>query len=339
MFFLIVGAVFLVCYLAARRRDPRLLRNGVFLTAAVLFGGLGALLVAAEYNPLALAALGLLALALPISVLVFGGALIANGITMLRREGRSLGNQLSLLAGVLVFALPVLAVLITRWFGLVGLSIAALIAVASAYASAAFVSFAVYSVVYGRMRHGVAPAAIVVHGAGLRKDGSVTPLLRGRLDRALQAYAGETARGHRPLIVPSGGQGVDEVRSEAAAMAEYLRAQAVPEDDIILEDRSTTTRENIERSVVLLREWGHAGPILLVTSDYHVLRTASLAHRLGIDAQVVGSQTARYYVPSAFLREFVALLVEHRWVTVIALGPFVVLVAAIAGGGIPNLLR
>lgn len=336
---LVVAAVFAVCYLIARTRDPRMLRNGVFLTAAVVFGVLGGLSVAAQHSPVALLVLGLLALALPISVVVFGVALIVNGVTMLRKEGRSLGNQLSLIAGVLVFALPVASVLVTLWFGVVGLSVAGLIALASAYASAAFVSFALYSVVYGRMRHRIAPTAVVVHGAGLRADGTVTPLLRGRLDRALLAWRAELARGNRPVLVPSGGQGGDEVRSEAAAMGEYLAEQGVPAQDLLLEDRSTTTRENIERSAVLLRETDRVGPMLLVTSDYHVLRTASLARRLGVDAQVVGARTARYYVPSAFLREFVALLVEHRWVTVVALGPFVVLAVAVIVGELTDLFH
>lgn len=339
MFLLLVAVVFALCFAVSRRRDPRMLRNGVFLTAAVVFGVLGVLSVAADRSVVALLALGLLALALPISVVVFGVALIANGVTMLRKEGRSLGNQLSLIVGVLVFALPVVAVLVTVWFGIVGLSVAALIALASAYASAAFVSFAVYSVVYGRMRHGVAPTAVVVHGAGLRPDGTVTPLLRGRLDRALGVYRSEAARGNRPVLVPSGGKGADEVRSEAAAMGEYLAAQGVPAEDLLLEDRSTTTRENIERSAVLLRDADRHGPLLLVTSDYHVLRTASLARRLGVDAQVVGARTARYYVPSAFLREFVALLVENRWVTVVLLGPFVVIAAAVVVGQLTDLFR
>lgn len=338
MFLLVVAVVFAVCFAVSRRRDPRLLRNGVFLTAAVVFGVLGTLSVAADRSPVALVVLALLMLALPVSVVVFGVALVANGVTMLRKEGRSLGNQLSLIAGVLVFALPVLAVLVVVWFGAVGVTVAALVALVSAYASAAFVSFAVYSVVYGRMRHGLVPTAVVVHGAGLRPDGTVTPLLRGRLDRALTVWRAETARGNRPLLVPSGGQGSDEVRSEAAAMGEYLGAQGVPAEAVLLEDRSTTTRENIERSAVLLREADRHGPLLLVTSDYHVLRTASLARRLGVDAQVVGARTARYYVPSAFLREFVALLVEHRWVTVIALGPFVVLAAAVVVGQLTQLV-
>ena len=51
---------------------------------------------------------------------------------------------------------------------------------------------------------------------------------------------------------------------------------------------------------------------LIVTSDYHVLRAAILARRLGVPAQASGARTARYYWPSAMLREFVALLVGRR---------------------------
>lgn len=338
MVLLALAAVFVVAYAICRSRDPRMLRNGVFLTAAVVFGVLGVLDVAADRSTVAGIVLALLTLAIPVSVVVFGVALVVNGVTMLRREGRSLGNQLSLIAGVLVFALPVVAVLVALRLGVVGLSLAAVIALVSAYASAAFVSFAVYSVVYGRMRHRIVPDAVVVHGAGLRPDGTVTPLLRGRLDRAVRAWRAERDRGNRPVIVPSGGKGDDEVRSEAAAMRDYLLEQGVPEADLLLEDRSTTTRENIERSAALLRGADRSGPLLLVTSDYHVLRTASLARRLGVDAQVVGSRTARYYVPSAFLREFVALLVEHRWVTVVALGPFIALALAFAVGELTHLV-
>ncbi|MGW5516839.1 YdcF family protein [Nocardia africana] len=51
--------------------------------------------------------------------------------------------------------------------------------------------------------------------------------------------------------------------------------------------------------------------IAVVTSTFHVLRTAGLTRRLGIDAQVLGSRTAGHFLPAAFLREFVAVLATH----------------------------
>ncbi|WP_166997187.1 YdcF family protein [Paramicrobacterium fandaimingii] len=331
MFLLPIGIVFGACYLISRRRDPRLLRNGPFLVAAITFGIIGILAILAEYNIAASILLWIIALAIPLSILVFGIGLIANGVTMLRREGRSLGHQLSLIVGVLVLVLPIVSVVLVMQFGLPGFWIAALIGLASAYASVAFVSFAVYSIVYGRMRHTFTPSAIVIHGSGLIR-GRVTALLRGRLDRGLRVYGSELARGNRPVLVPSGGQGDDEPRPEGEAMAEYIKEQGVPEADILPETRSTSTRENIAYSVELLDAADRCGPIMLVTSDYHVLRTASLARRMNVDAQVVGSRTARYYVPSAFIREFVALLVENRVVTLIAVGTFAVLMVAILVG-------
>ena len=70
---------------------------------------------------------------------------------------------------------------------------------------------------------------------------------------------------------------------------------------------------------------GRPGPALAVTNNYHVLRTAVLARRIGSDTQVVGAPTARYYVPSAFLREFVAVVVEHRRLHLLLVLPFVAL--------------
>jgi len=329
MLTLALGVVFAVLYAVYRRKDPRLLRNGVFLTAAVVFGVLGVLLIAAPHSLVAALLLGLLGLAVPVSIVIFGIGLIRNGFTMMKKEGRSLGNRLSLLLGIAVLVLPVISVVLVITLKVPGFFLASLIAFVSAYASLAFVSFAIYSIVYGRMRHDIDPVAIVVHGSGLA-GGAVPPLLRGRLDRGIRAHYAEYVRGRRPLIVPSGGQGSDETRPEGEAMAEYLREQGVPEELIVPETRSTTTAENIRMSADLLADLGRPGPMLLVTSDYHVLRTASLARRMGVEAQVVGSRTARYYVPSAFIREFIALIVENRIVSIVALLPFVVLFVSLA---------
>jgi uncharacterized SAM-binding protein YcdF (DUF218 family) len=88
--------------------------------------------------------------------------------------------------------------------------------------------------------------------------------------------------------------------------------------------RSSTRPESTRfSSVVLAATSGRTCPVLVVTSDYHVLRAAMLARSLGTGAQVVGARTARYYVPSAFLREFVAVVVAHRVLHAVAVGVLV----------------
>ena len=94
-------------------------------------------------------------------------------------------------------------------------------------------------------------------------------------------------------------------------MREYLLERGVPDDDVVQEDQATTTEENLRYSKQLLAERGLNGRVVAVTNNYHVFRTAVLSHKQGLRLQVIGAPTAWYFVPSAFLREFVALLVRN----------------------------
>ena len=109
--------------------------------------------------------------------------------------------------------------------------------------------------------------------------------------------------------------------------AYLMEERGVPVDAIIEEDRSTTTMENLRNSKAIMDARSGAGQYraAVVTSDYHVFRTAEYAHKIGLAADGVGSKTARYFWPTAFIREFVAVSNAHRW-------PFVVIFAAACGG-------
>jgi uncharacterized SAM-binding protein YcdF (DUF218 family) len=115
------------------------------------------------------------------------------------------------------------------------------------------------------------------------------------------------------LLMTSGGQGAGETTSEADAMASWLARAGVPTADIVPEDRSTTTDENIAYSLALLRERGVAQPYVVVTNNFHAFRAAMLMRRHGMPGQAIGSPTARYFVPSATIREFLAVLRDFRW--------------------------
>ena len=128
-------------------------------------------------------------------------------------------------------------------------------------------------------------------------------------------------------MIPSGGQGHDESRAEGTAMAEYLLGAGVDPADILVEDKAVNTEENLRLSSELFAASGRSGALVAVTNNYHVLRAALLARSLKLDAEVVGAPTARYYLPSAFLREFVAVLVEHKWLHLVLCIPFVAFTA------------
>lgn len=156
------------------------------------------------------------------------------------------------------------------------------------------------------------PGTVVILGAGLQGR-SVGPLLRRRVARGAELWRAAVATRPDARIVVAGGQGPDEVRTEASAMAEHLVEHlGVPPEAIDLEDASTSTRENLLLSKPLL-ERPRAAPVVVVTSEYHAYRTAWLVAEAGLDATVVGAWTRRSYLPGATVREALAVASDLRW--------------------------
>lgn len=306
---LVLGLIFSGVFLASYQTDRRRLRNGVLLAAAVWFLLQALFQFLISLNPwfewLHLAVL----LLPPLGAFVFAGFLIANGVTMVRKEGRGISSLLPFIVGFAIFLAPVVAFLFVLSGQPVLAGVAALAFFLCSYLGCAFVVFLGYAVVYSRLRFNPDPAAVIVLGSGLI-NGGVPPLLAARLNKALEIYDGGTS--FRPLLVPSGGQGPDEPRAESEAMKEYLVTKGAAANDVLEENQATTTSENLTYSAALLSSRGVRGPLLVCTNNYHVLRAALLCRRQGLNAEVVGAPTARYFVPSAFLREFVAVMRDNR---------------------------
>lgn len=315
MIFLIFALVLAGIFAMRVMREPRRLSNGIYLMFALLLGALGAM--TSEPHTVIPALIGLTILMSPLLVLALAAFLVANGVVMIRREGVSAGNSLSLLAGIALPGVPGAGIFALAT-GATPLTVAAIsVTLVAGYFGAAFTCFLLYAWVYSRLPLRNHPSAIIVLGAGLI-DGAVPPLLANRLDRARDLHARQRATGPAPVIVTSGGQGPDEPLPEADAMAAYLHSRGIPESDIIAETRSSSTAENLEFSAALLEKAGVQGDLLIVTSNYHVLRAAVLSRHQKLNAHVTGAPTARYYLPSAFLREFAALMVQYRGITITA---------------------
>ena len=156
---------------------------------------------------------------------------------------------------------------------------------------------------------------IIIHGCQIRKDGTLTPLLQARADRAIEFAKMQKERFGRPIVfVPSGGKGTDEVISEAEAIKRYLLEQGIPEKDILPETKSTTTEENFKFAYELIRKY-HGSDffnIAFCTTNYHVFRSGLLGSKLGIRVEGIGSKTKRYYWLNAFVREYIATIVTEK---------------------------
>jgi uncharacterized SAM-binding protein YcdF (DUF218 family) len=154
-----------------------------------------------------------------------------------------------------------------------------------------------------RPARAAAPAgAVVVLGSGL-EGGAVSDVLAGRLDHAAALHRAGAAAGRPPLLVLSGGAAADGGPTEAAAMAAALARLGVPADDLVLEDRSTTTEENLRFAAELLARRRVPPPFAVVTSDFHAARVAVLARRLGLRVRVQTAATPLARRIPALLRE------------------------------------
>lgn len=146
---------------------------------------------------------------------------------------------------------------------------------------------------------------MIVLGAKVNKDG-LSKTLKQRLDKAMEYY---NQNKHINIIV-SGGQGKDEVMTEASAMKNYLVENGVDEDNIILENKATTTLENIMFSKDIMEDLNLENKALIVTSDYHLFRGRFIASILGIDNEGLcstSSLSSRIYY---MIREYSTSIID-----------------------------
>lgn len=242
----------------------------------------------------------------PFIIFSTGIVFTINGAFMFHRESVSLGNSLALLLGVGLLGVS-LGDVVAHCTGLASLQI--LTVAANTLALILLIGFLIFLIMaYVTQRKAKAEKAdyIIVLGCGLVNH-QVTPLLKSRLDRALELYQQQSAFGYKSKLVVTGGQGHDEKLSEAEAMKNYLVLEGVDETDVFLEDRAVNTYENMLFSKQLIEKESLAYQAIFVSNNFHVFRSQLFAKEVGLSAKGTGSQTAAYYLPSAMLREFAAV--------------------------------
>ena len=321
------GVLFIYSFI----KEPRQFRNALFLFAALAWSSV--LLVLRFNNYILGLILVALVLLTPFLTIIF---LLINTVVVVKNNGFSLTSMLPLLmAGflILLIASPAIVNNLDPDTHRVVVVLLGLFILESLWFSFTFVALLLYSWIYRILPRRRTYDYIIIHGAGL--DGPrPTPLLAGRIDKALELWNKQHQHGK---FVVSGGQGADEVVSEAQAMRDYLLEKDVPLDAILMEDKSTTTWENLKYSIGIINNDRTAAAstasvnastssgssaastisadftTAVVTSDFHVFRCAEYAHNLGLKADGIGSHTKGWYWPTAFIREFIAITKAHLW--------------------------
>lgn len=122
--------------------------------------------------------------------------------------------------------------------------------------------------------------------------------------RAMSAYRYLEAN-PSAVCVASGGQGADELISEAECVKRILLENGIAEERIILEDKSTSTEENIRFSLQKMEEYGiSGGSVALATNEFHQLRAQMIAESCGLESFSLTSHTLDYLLPTYWLREW-----------------------------------
>lgn len=143
---------------------------------------------------------------------------------------------------------------------------------------------------------------VVVLGAHVYGE-KMSQNLHYRVDAAME-YIEENP--HTKLVL-SGGQGTGEKISEAEAMKRYFLKHKVPESQIILEEASTNTDENIQYSMKLM-EQAESAKVIIVSNDFHVYRAIQIAKKQGMyNVSGIGSKTHPYSSFNMYLREVFAI--------------------------------
>lgn len=254
-------------------------------------------------------------LVIVVSLFLVPVLLIWNGVVILKKESGKFANFLPLLLGIMIAAGEIAFALFLLRDSFSGLSflqkpVLLFIGASVFYCSSLLLAFVLYMLVLPHLSRVRAFDTVIVHGCALIHGDQVSRILGRRLDLALKLYRKSE---ERSLIVVSGGRGNDETVSEASAMRAYLMEKGVPKEQILMEDQSHSTRENLSFSDQLLLERGGGGKIALVTSGYHVFRCVWIAKKLSFHCRGFGAPVAAYYWPSAVIREFIAVYSRKRY--------------------------
>lgn len=150
-----------------------------------------------------------------------------------------------------------------------------------------------------------AQKVIIVLGCRVRGDEPSLSLIK-RVDAAYKFLLFNP----ESVAILSGGQGKDENISEAQCMQQLLYARGISKDRLILEDRSTSTDENIRFSLQIIETLDLDRNIAIVTSEYHQKRAANICKKYGLNSTPVSSKTKWTLLPTFLLRELFAEIKE-----------------------------
>ncbi len=168
-----------------------------------------------------------------------------------------------------------------------------------------FTGFATFNMIRATYKAPDKGTTVIVLGCKVNPNGPSLSLLK-RLEAAYE-YLLENP--NVPCIL-SGGQGADEHVSEAQAMYDWLTEKGIKKERLYIEDKSTSTQENLSFSKEIIAKENLPSAVTLITNNFHQYRAQKIAGRYYAEVYGVSGGTPLYLLPMYYIRELVGILVE-----------------------------
>lgn len=151
--------------------------------------------------------------------------------------------------------------------------------------------------------------AIIVLGAGIKKDGTPSDILADRLETSLEVYKSNLGN----AFILSGDHGREEY-NEVRAMKDYIMKDNIDEKIIFMDHAGFSTYDTIYRAKEIFK----VEKAVIVTNEYHLPRALYIARKLGIEAYGVKSDKRGYLLMASYKkREILAQLKDFLYVNIL----------------------
>ncbi len=145
-----------------------------------------------------------------------------------------------------------------------------------------YISVTFTQVWWASRQNDTAPAAAIIVMGAAQWNGSPSPVLKGRLDHAVELFQ----KGVAPVVIVAGGKQVGDKETQGLVSFEYLRSRGLPESAIKIEVDGTNSFEELSSSAFIMQTAGLADTAVIVTDPYHAYRSEAIASEVGIAAHV-----------------------------------------------------
>lgn len=142
-------------------------------------------------------------------------------------------------------------------------------------------------------------------------DGEVSPVYQERINHGITLYD----EGYVEKLIVTGGMASGNNKADAYAAKQYAISQGVPEADILTEDTSAITQENLKNAKIIMDENGYSTAII-VSDPLHMKRSMLLAIDAGIEAYSSPTPSSKYIslkTQIPFLAREVFFYIGYKW--------------------------